>query len=487
MASETLTRPLQETVLTLLAWDDDQGKIIANLVTAELFDGDYADVARVCLKFWKKYQEAPKQQLDDALGYIIDSKDPKAKTFREILRRMLHLYDRGVNKQHTVDNVHKFQRTQSMRTALLTAAGKINAEHEQALEEVEEIFANMLKVNKKTFDAGLKLTDVDTVLSFFENRQQEFSMGIGPLDKEGVCPARGAIVLILGPTGKGKSWALIHIAKQAMRMRKRVLHVTLEMPKEQVLQRYWQSLFSMTTRAVGNLHVPMLVRGEDGKLDRIEIEDVEAEFSFADPYVRDELTAHLSASHMDDYLRVIAFPSGSMEPKHLDAYLDMVYQQDGWVPDMIVLDYVGLMRSEGKDKRIAIGQNLIDLRGIAGKRHCAMITAQQASRAGAAARMVTTTHVAEDWSLTNTADIILTFSRLEVEDRIGVGRLYVSKCRDAVDSFGVMVTQNYALGQFALDAVRMESTYWSLIDTLGKSLDGGASTDATDEDDGADE
>jgi hypothetical protein len=76
-------------------------------------------------------------------------------------------------------------------------------------------------------------------------------------------------------------------------------------------------------------------------------------------------------------------------------------------------------------------------------------------------------HVAEDWSLTNTADIVLSFSATAAERQRGLGRMYVGKARDEEDKFGVLMTQSYRMGQFCLDSVMLDlKSYFAMFDDL---------------------
>ena len=51
---------LSEDLITLLCWDDSNGKIVAGLVDPALFPGDYAMIAERAIAYWKEYKEAPK-------------------------------------------------------------------------------------------------------------------------------------------------------------------------------------------------------------------------------------------------------------------------------------------------------------------------------------------------------------------------------------------------------------------------------------------
>ncbi len=488
MADDLLNRNLQESVLTLLVHDDKCGRVIANMLTYNQFDGDYADVARGAMSFWAKHKEAPKHHMDDILSDVLtDKSHPKRPAYFSILQHMIQLYDAGLNTKFYIDHVYRFARMQQFKSALIVAANKINSKSDMALEELEDSFHDLLKTRQVTFDPGMRLTDITPVLVYFATKQEEFICGIDELDSAGVVPARDAVMLLLGATGKGKSWGLIHLAKHALLQRMKVLHVTLEMPKEEVIQRYWQSLYSMGRKEIAH-KVTTIQKDTFGRIEALNVEDVDTEFAFNSPYIADELANRLqwAGSKFHDNLRVISYPSGSLRVRDLEAYLDTMQQIDGFVPDMVILDYIGLMRNEHKEHRFGLNANMVGIRGIASERHIAMVTAQQVGRQGAKSTQINLTHVAEDWSLTNTADIVLTYTSTDNEEQYGLGRLYVAKARGAPDHFGVLLSQNYAIGQFAIDSARLSDKWQDRIKEL-VGFEPASQEDPDEEDDDDDE
>jgi hypothetical protein len=47
-----------------------------------------------------------------------------------------------------------------------------------------------------------------------------------------------------------------------------------------------------------------------------------------------------------------------------------------------------------------------------------------------------------------------------------LARLHVSKNRDGRDQFGALITQNYDIGQFCVDAIKLDAEYWSYLQSL---------------------
>lgn len=478
--AERLNNTLQENLITLLAYDDDKGKIVANVVKAELFEGDYRIIAERCIEHWGKYNEAPKAHTPDLVADITD--DPnnrRASTYRRILSSMIALSE-SINTRYVLDQLTTFTRMQKFKAAILQSAERLNASQETAIGEVEQIWNDLLKVRETNFDPGIRLTEVDRLIDYSREQHDEFKIGIKELDRRRLAPYRDAVALLIGATGRGKTWGLIHAAKQALLLRKKVVHITLEMPAEQVGLRYYQAFFgapkrpNFRTEEAGDhkLDVPVLKLNAHGKLTGFTREPVEVEFTLADPMVRDELAGRLEwLGGRVNNLIIKHFPR--MTIADLEAYLDNLEIVEGVIPDMVVLDYFGLVDTahKGDDHWVGLGQAFIAFRSLMIERHIAGVTAQQTSKEGSQAKSVKLGHVAGAWSLTNTADLVYTFTATDHEKRHGLGRMYVGKARDETDQFGVILSQSYDTGQFVLQSAYLNANYFDLLDTLPKDVD----------------
>lgn len=472
--AERITGAQQENLLTLLAHDDKHGKIIAQSINPELFEGEYREFAERFVRYWKKYKKAPGVHAADLFSDVIEDKqNRKRKTYERILRNMSQMID-GVNVDYVMQTLRTFTRGQTMKDAVLKAAEKLNEDKDTSINEVEIMFAELLRAREHQFNAGLSLLDVDRVMRYLETHYSEFRTGIAPLDRRNIGPTRGGVLLWLAPTGLGKSWALGHCGKHALLQRLKVLHVTLEMAEEESAMRYYQQLFSISKRKeivrvpklLYHKNKPMLFRdvGADQKI-------VPA-FAFEDWSARRRLKREIEPWQVRiPFLRIKQFPPRSLTIDGLRAYLDALEAVEGFVPDMIILDYVGIMYTDPKNHRITQGRVMEEFRALCIERNAAGVTAAQVNRAGAKADLVRATHAAEDWSLIQTADVAITYSQTLAEKRHGLARLFVDKARSEADKFGMVITQAYPIGQFALQAAKLSRAYVQYLEDIGAEDD----------------
>jgi replicative DNA helicase len=481
--AETFNTTLMENVVTLLAYDDAHGKVVAALVDPSLFEGDFRLLATKIIEYWHQFGQAPKSHTADLLAEVLDDpQNRKAGTYRRILTNMLALSE-SMNTAYVVDQVRTFSRMQRLKDAILKSAEQLNSKQQHAIGEVEDIWNGLLRSREIDYDPGIRLSEIDRVLSYLSQQFGEFKTGVGELDRRNIVPYRGGVMLWLGAAKAGKSWALINCGKHALLQRKKVVHVTLEMSAEEVTQRYYQALFSVPKRSAEVKVTTLDLR--DGVLEGFGEDTVEPDFSFDSIYLREELETRITGNgRRFENILIKQFPPRSLTASGLRGYLDNIEITEKFIPDILILDYIGIMQTDAKNHRISLGRVFEEFRAICVERKIAGVTAAQLSKAGAEAIQSSSTHVAEDWSLIGTADQVVSYSATDAERRFGLARLFVPNARAEQDRFGVLITQNYQLGQFCLDSVYLKPSYFDkLKDLVGED----EPTPESDDDDGYDE
>lgn len=465
---EHLSNALQENILVLLAYSEEHGKVVSSLVDSNLFEGDYCVIAERCVAYWRQHGEPPKNHTSDLVADIIEDPDnKKAQTYRRILIMMLELSE-SINSAYVLQQLRTFTRMQRLKGAILKSAEQLNARQEMAISEIEDIWNELLRARELNFDPGTRLSEVDKLLNYLQTQYSEFETGVHELDVRRIVPYRGAVMLFLAPPGRGKSWALVHLGKMALLNRKKIVHISLEMSEEEVQQRYYQSLFSSPKREQ-DVTITTLKQDALERVSGFGTDVIVPDFAFDSPYLSDELESRITpmGTRLDNIL-IKRFPPRSLTAEGLRAYLDNIEVVEHFIPDLLILDYIGIMQTDAKNHRISLGRVFEEFRAICIERQVAGVTAHQVSKSGALANQVSSAHVAEDYSMIGTADQVITYSCTEAEFKLGLARLYVSKARTEEDRFGVLITQSYRLGQFVLASTMLESKYFECLDLITK-------------------
>jgi replicative DNA helicase len=347
-----------------------------------------------------------------------------------------------------------------------------NAKPEEVLELLRN--ATTARSHDARFDPGLSLGDVEHLLERLSAQEHdEFSTGIAELDRHHVVPMRKKLMVLLGAISAGKSWFLIQLGRRALwNNHRRVLHITLEMSQDEVQQRYWQSFMAIPAWQSDRETTCTRLRLDDnGRLTGFAQEPIEARCSIKDdatfPHQLRKYTKHMPGMWRN--LIIKEFPTGGLSVGQLHGYLDGLEAAQNFVPDLLLLDYAGLLRVERDNFRLNLGHEVQELRGLAVERDIAVVTAQQVNRTGAKAARVEMSHVAEDISIPFTGDFILTLSRSDEEKAHKLARIWVDKNRPgAHDKFGAVLSQNYTHGQFRMESAPLErARYEQLIAGLG--------------------
>lgn len=463
MISETMSGALSENLLTLLAHSDEHGKLVASIVDPTLFEGDLRVMGERLTSYWRTYGSAPKHHAPDLFADIIeDPHNRRAITFKRILTAMMQLSTAGINAKYVLGQLRLFTRLRKMQDAIIRAAEQLNSPGETTVQQVEEILGDILRARDFQFDPGLKLTDIDHLLTFLDTQYKEFDTGIPMLDENNVVPSRGTVYLVLGVAGQGKTWAMVHLGKRGLLRRKKVLHITLEVSAEHIQQRYYQALFSAPKRGDA-IDVTRLDK-ERYNLVGMRQESIAPDFGFDSRTIRDELNTRVQlwGSRLET-LVIKRFATRQLTMNGLRGYLDSLQSVANYTPDMLIIDYPKLMKLDMRDMRLSLGSTLEELRGLCIERNMAGVVAHQSSREGAKAKTLRMIHAGEDWSVAQTADIVVTMSATDAEQRFGLARLYADKVRTDKSNLAVLITQSYDLGQFVLDSFPLQARYFDYL------------------------
>jgi len=457
-----------ENIITILAHDDQNGRIVASALDVEALDGEYRLIAERCVTYWRQYGHAPKAHTADLFADILeDPTNRRASLIRRILMQMAMLSE-GINAKYVVDTLQRKNREGQLKEAILRSAEIITRQGDSSIEDVEEILADIMRARNQMFERGVKLDDpLEEFIEWLRNDNREFSTGIAVLDRRGIVPARKRIFLLIGPKGGGKSWFLVGVAKAALLRRLRVLHISLENSENETRMRYYQSLFGVPQQSAEMTRAPIILRDGNGDIRAIEHEDVPVQFDLNSPVLAEELAARMEQLRgKESNLIIKQFPNRALSVEMLSAYLDSIEMVDGFIPDLMVLDYPKLMKQNARsasDYRISLGHNLERLRALAFERNLALVVVDQLNRKGNENEVARSTDIGEDISQIQTADIVLTYSATRPERQFGLARVYVEHARSKKDKFGLLITQHLDRGQFCTDSVVLPDDYF---DTL---------------------
>ncbi len=474
MADEVrLSISFQESVLTAISYASNADAAqIMSVITADIFEGIFSDLASRIIEYREKYKEPPAPaHLDDIFDHVLD--DPEHKQYRAYQRILVGMREQApsLNLPYLTSRIVQFARRQRLKEGFLEALERFNQGGEDFEDEVETILAKTLKTSVAPISLGIRLSD--NPLDFLNKNDvedgQTFRTGIREFDRKGFTPYRGQVYVLLAGYKKGKSWLLQQLARAAIEgARWNVAHASLENRIGQLKPRYMQTWLAAAKREDLYIHPEMEV-SDKFRLEDIQYDVVRPKLAFSNPKHHKKLREMVeSLRPRFNHLYLQEFISGALTVSQLERWLDLIEDREGFIPDMLMVDYPKLMKLDMRDPRISMGQIWVDLRRVAGERNIAVVAVDQGNREGQTAKTMRGTHASEDISPLRTVDAVMTYSQTEQEKRMGLARLHAEASRTDIDGFTVLISQAYTVGQFALESVRMSGSYWEILDEIDK-------------------
>lgn len=456
---DQISQSLQENIIVLLIFNKEALPLLCNSISPDLFESFiYRNIATKAINFYLEFKAPIADHISDEFEAILNGTERgKAELYRETLE---HIYENRdcVNTEYVLSQLNKFIRQQKLKIGIITAAELVE---QGKLDEAELILNESRKDQLSIFDPGIKLSNVNNFLSFFDIQDDYFLTGIKQLDTIGICPAPKELFTFIGLSNRGKTWFLIHLTKYALLQRKKVLHISLEMSQEKICKRYAQNFFSISNRDEF-FKFPMFERDDLGRFIDINFERMKARANFLNSDIKKELQTKL-ARLRNKNLVIKDFPTGSLTIIQLKAYLENLMASENFIPDLILLDEPDLMKINPSNKRAEIGRIYVDLRGLANEYNLAMVPVSQINRTGVNATWIDSKFLAEDFSKFFTSDNLISYNQTDMEYEKNLARLFVVKGRNDRKGDKILITQNYGCGQFCLDSIRMVSKYWEVL------------------------
>ena len=252
---------------------------------------------------------------------------------------------------------------------------------------------------------------------------------------------RDGFVVLQGPEKIGKSWMLMKCSERAARKRRNVAVFEVgDMSLPQIQRRFAISITGKSDlpRYCGQQLLPFVT-----KEDKVEYKPIDV----GPPMEFSDFRKARKRNRWLGRIRLKAWAAGTASPQTLEAQLRQWQKEDGWVPDVIIIDYVDLLGSESKssDFRHDIISVWRDLRAMSQRWSSLVITATQANKA-AHGRIQTRLNTAEDKRKVGYPTAIFSLNKLQEEsDIIQVGAIAFREA--AMPGYIVDVVQCLKMGK----------------------------------------
>jgi replicative DNA helicase len=304
-----------------------------------------------------------------------------------------------------------FCKNQQLKTALLNSVELLNAGD---YDSIRILIDNALKVGQDK-NIGHEY-DKDIESRYREDNRKPIST---PWDQFNVLfqggLGSGDFGLIFGNPGGGKSWCLIALGAEAVKLGYNVIHYTLELSEDYVGKRY------------------------DACFTQIPVNEITNHKSKVEQTI----------NNLPGKLIIKEFPTGRATMTTIESHVKKCINM-GTKPDLIIIDYVDLLRSKRKsiDKKEEIDDIYVATKGLAKYLKLPIWSVSQVNRTGAKDNVIEGTSAAGSYDKVMISDIALSLSRKK-EDKInGTGRFHIMKNRYGSDGMTYEAIIDTSTGDF---------------------------------------
>jgi len=403
----------QEKILSMIWREPTFYTIYKECVKPQYFESDvHIDLARVFNDYYEKYQVQPSPEViqEEVRKLTAHSKvkKEKEKDYLECVDRLMNmdLADRA----YVQDSAIAFGKKQALTEAILKSVDDLQKAKDFSI--IEKRIKEANQVGENIGDLGTDYFEtINARMPVYHERDAEkIKTGIDKVDQlmaGGL--GRGELGIVIAPPGTGKTLSLVNFGAAGVNQGKNVAHFSLEMSEQRVTQRY-DSTFTNKDFA----------------------------------YIRDNQDSVAKALGMikkvrKGRLKVKSFPTRTCTVDMIKAYLTKVKLADGFVPDVIIIDYPDLLRptSTYSERRTELEILYEELRGLAQEFDAAMWGASQTNRGALEKKVVTIADLAESFGKAAVADFMIAISQTKEEKKNNELRYYIAKSRNGESDFTV--------------------------------------------------
>ena len=402
----------QTKAIGILITDRDFLQQISDIISPDYFDNDAGKwIIRKTLNYYNEYKTIPtpevfKVELDKL------KQELQNVAVKDLLKQV-YRSSKSTDLNYVKDTFLDFCKNQTLKNALMKSVDLLE------LGDYDDI-RNLID---KALKAGTERDIGHEYMQELEDRFREEARNTvetpWPLINKLLCGGlgQGDLGLIAGGPGGGKSWALVALGAQAVKMGYTVIHYTLELNEKYVGRRY------------------------DSCFTEIPVSEV----------VDNKEQVQEKLNNLRGGLYIREYPAGQATVNTIHAHLEKCKQQN-IEPDLVIIDYADLLTSKtSKEKRDKLDDIFTNLRGLATEMKIPVWTASQVNRSGAREEIIQGDRIAESYSKMMITDFAMSLSRNADDKENGTGRWHVMKNRYGADGITYDSIMDTSIGKIEIN------------------------------------
>jgi replicative DNA helicase len=376
---------IETSILSNLVNNEDYTRKVFPYIKKEYFmDGAESTVFHVIKDYFDKYNKRPLIQVvqSEIEQYNLNTKEYEQ--VKSVLESVKSLDSVKPDLEWLVDTTEQWCQTQAIHGALL-ASMEIIDDEKKPRSAIPQLLQDALAISFDS-DVGLDFYDhADYWYDLTHSKLPRIPFGIDYLNKitkGGLLPK--TLNIIIGGVGFGKSLWMCHLAGDNLMQGKKVLYITMELSREQTMERIYANMLNISLDMMPDIPKEIFL----GKVEKLK-----------------EKTA--------GQLKVAEYPTGTAGAANFRHLLNELKVKQGWVPDIIYIDYLNICCSS----RVKLSGNLgmynyvksiaEEIRALAVEQSVPIISASQVNREGFRSSDPGMDDISESFGLAATADLII--------------------------------------------------------------------------------
>lgn len=358
----------------MIADDKVCNKISKNWEAGGLFDSDWANqIGRMVIAHQMKYGRAPKKEINAIFEQWAVESRAEEKVVEKVEQFLSGLSDSYQEEpsDYVLDIAGRYFNNVQMTRAMEEAKAEIEGGR------VEDAQTRLQRIKRVNLGAGSYIepaADPSVWMDAFSKERRRALVGypgdLGAFIGDYFC--RGTLFSFMAPDKTGKTTWLVDLAYRAARQRNRVALFDMgDGSQEEVITR-------LACRVAALPEWDSKILKPTGWKDDGELIREEVEANAVDPVDGYRLLKKICKSQ--DAFRVSCHENSSTTVADIDSLLQD-WEENGWRPDVIVIDYADIMAPPKgfKDQLEQIDELWKQLRRLSQRRHCLVVTATQSA------------------------------------------------------------------------------------------------------------
>lgn len=395
----------------------------------DMFRSDWSNqIAKWCIEFYSRYEKAPGKQIE-GLYEAWAGKTKNADVVKAVSNFLGSLSAQYENEDSNPDYLTDVAGEYFNRVRISKLVEQLQGDTDSndvtgALKRLNG-FAH-LELGR---GAGINVFDDKLAIrSAFESKQEPLIKLDGALGSFfGDALERDGFVALMGPEKRGKTFWLIHLAWSAvLQGRKVAMFEVGDMSQNQIMRRLISRALKQPIKP-RKVKIPKFITYEEGKAMAevdMTIETFETEPTWKEARKRFTMLRE-KYNIAPDAFKLRCDPMSSVTVGTINTTLKTWEREHGWVPDVIVIDYVDILQpmTGMKESRDQINDTWKRLRGLSQSYHALVITATQADAASYDASTLSMTNFSEDKRKYGHVTAMAGLNQTPAEKKYGITRL----------------------------------------------------------------